>query len=250
MLRKLGSAGRRAITRFRTGVCNVIWPSLRFNEDGLATEHDAPFLRDPRFLDAYGLGRGTGSWRGREVRWRAYIACWAAEWAKHLEGDFVECGVFRGGLSRAIVHYIDLNSLNKRFYLLDTFEGIPAESINEEERRQGRRPGLYEDCFADVQATFAAFPGVRLIRGRVPDTLPQVDAERICYLSLDMNCAAPELAAAEFFWDRLVSGGVILSDDYGFTGFESQRKALDGFTAERGIQVMALPTGQGLIVKP
>ena len=84
----------------------------------------------------------------------------------------------------------------------------------------------------------------------MPDTLPQVDAERICYLSLDMNCAAPERAAAEFFWDRLVSGGVILSDDYGFAGFEAQRKALDGFAAERGVQVMALPTGQGLIIKP
>lgn len=65
-----------------------------------------------------------------------------------------------------------------------------------------------------------------------------------------MNCAAPERAAAEYFWERLAPGGVILSDDYGFAGFESQRQALDEFAAARGVQVMALPTGQGLIIKP
>ncbi len=51
-----------------------------------------------------------------------------------------------------------------------------------------------------------AIRNVTIIRGPVPDTLPRVTAERVCYLSLDMSSAAAEVAALGFFWDRLVPG--------------------------------------------
>jgi hypothetical protein len=50
----------------------------------------------------------------------------------------------------------------------------------------------------------------------VADTLSQVTVTAICYLSLDMNNTTPEIAAAERFWDRLVPGGIIVLDDYGW----------------------------------
>jgi hypothetical protein len=65
-----------------------------------------------------------------------------------------------------------------------------------------------------------------------------------------MNCAPPEVAAAEFFWERLVGGAIVLLDDYGFPGHEAQREALDGFAAAKQVKILCLPTGQGLIVKP
>ncbi len=235
--------------RARRAALGVLWPGLTYCQDGLATEHACPFLRDARFLAAYDLGKRTGSWGWREIHWRAYVACWAAQQVAHLPGDFVECGVNRGGLARAVMHYLDFARLDKTFYLLDTFCGVPEESISPEERRLGRRPGGYAECYAAVQETFKDFPNVRLVRGVVPETLPLVEAEQVCYLSLDMNVAAPEVAAAEFFWDKMPPGAVILSDDYGWRGFEPQRRALDGFAARVGVQVLALPTGQGLIIK-
>lgn len=45
------------------------------------------------------------------------------ERVRNKEGDFVECGVNRGGLSRAVMHYVDFERLDKQFWLLDTFEG-------------------------------------------------------------------------------------------------------------------------------
>ena len=65
-----------------------------------------------------------------------------------------------------------------------------------------------------------------------------------------MNCAAPEIAAAEFFRDNLVSGAVIVLDDYGWKGYIEQKKAFDDFASRKGVQVLSLPTGQGLIFKP
>src|SRR5580658_2219147 len=92
-----------------------------YNQDGLRSVHDHSFMTDPRFQAAYARGlkaAGELSWH-----WRVHIGLWAAETASKLDGDFVECGVNRGFLSSAIMQYLDWDTLNRTFYLLDTFAG-------------------------------------------------------------------------------------------------------------------------------
>jgi len=218
-----------------------------YAEDGLVTNHVPVFGEDPKFLEAYALGKATSSWKAMDLRWRVYIACWMANKVKGLPGDFVECGVNRGGMSRAVLHYVDFERLNKRFYLLDTFSGFP-----EDLREVASEANLddYQDCYDAVLETFRPFPTVRIIRGRVPQTLSQVDSDCVSYLSIDMNVAEPEIAAAEYFWDKMVPGGVILLDDYCYSrSYERQRRAFDDFVRRRSSSVLAMPTGQGLIFK-
>ncbi|MFH1821915.1 MAG: TylF/MycF/NovP-related O-methyltransferase [Methanobacteriota archaeon] len=226
-----------------------------YNQDGLATTHNSDFMKDELFIQSFNLGADTGSWgRGRGLdpqnHWRVYVVLWAANHAKKLEGDFVECGVDRGGHARAIINYVDFKNLNKKFYLLDTFCGLDEKYITEEEKKMGVRAGGYEECYESVKETFKDFGNVEIIRGTVPDTLEDVKAERVSFLSIDMNCTIPEIKAAEFFWDRMVSGGVIVLDDYGFARHIEQKKAFDDFAKRKGVQVLSMPTGQGLIFKP
>jgi O-methyltransferase len=219
-------------------------------QDGLLTVHNSDFRKDPKFREAYRLGKSTGSWGRQDVEWRAYICCWAAWSVRNKSGDFVECGVNRGGYSRAIIHYIDFESLGKKFWLLDTYEGLVGHLISDSERHLGILPGGYSPCYEQVIETFGSIPGVEIIKGIVPDTLEQVKSEKICFLSIDMNNTAPEIAAAECFWDRMVSGGIIVLDDYGWRKQINQKIAFDKFADERGVRVLCLPTGQGLIIKP
>ena len=65
-----------------------------------------------------------------------------------------------------------------------------------------------------------------------------------------MNNTAPEIAAAEHFWDRLVPGGIIVLDDYGWRKQINQKIAFDRFAEARNVNVLSLPTGQGLLMKP
>lgn len=96
-----------------------------YNNDGLITFHDSDFLKDTLFIESYKLGKATKSWL-IPVEWRAYVVCWAANKGKELEGDFVECGVGRGGYSRMVMNYISFKTMkNKKFYLLDTYCGCP-----------------------------------------------------------------------------------------------------------------------------
>ncbi len=89
-----------------------------YRHDGFITFRNADFLNEPLFQEAYRLGQATGSWGSAKVEWRAYVVCWAAAHGRRLEGDFVECGVNRGGYSRAVMHYIGFQELpDRKFYL-------------------------------------------------------------------------------------------------------------------------------------
>jgi hypothetical protein len=220
-----------------------------YNRDGLATWANADFLKDPLFSEAYRLAKETQSF-SHDVQWRVMVGCWAAWQVKELDGDFVECGVNRGGLSRAVMHYVGFQDLKKTFYLLDTFCGLVDDQISEREREHGITEFQYSECFESVKNTFAEFKNVEIVRGAIPGTLDHVKASRVCYLHIDMNCAAPEIAAAEYFWDKLVPGGIILLDDYGWPNHIVQKQTFDEFAAHRGVQILGLPTGQGMIIKP
>ncbi len=242
----------RSINRFSGNWLNrPLYGGARYNEDGLVSAHYPSFQDDPDFLAAYAAGQTTGSWPHGDLRWRAHVVCWAAARGASLPGDFVECGVNRGGYAMAVIRYTNFPSLAKRFFLLDTFEGLVATQLSAAERNSGLRGGGYAPCYDEVLKTFAPYADqVRVVRGIVPDTLEQVDAEKIAFLSIDMNACAPEIAAAEHFWSRLTPGAAMLLDDYGWRKHAEQRLAFDQFVRRHHVPLLALPTGQGLIIKP
>jgi O-methyltransferase len=216
-----------------------------YDADGMKLwEKNLQSLHAPRFTDAYAKGASPDV----HIEFRAYVCCWAAAQAAKLPGDFVECGVNEGWLSLTICNFLGFKSLGKSFYLFDTYNGIPPEQISE---RESARAALhrYVDCYDATKAKFAAFPNVRLVRGRVPETLSSVPIENVSYLSIDMNIVKPERDAIEFFWPKLSTGAVVVLDDYAFGGYEAQHEAMDEFAAKVGVGILTLPTGQGLIIK-
>jgi hypothetical protein len=171
-----------------------------------------------------------------------------------LKGDFVECGVYFGFLSSIIMDYLDWNEAagSRQFLLIDSFEGLSTETLSSDELSLGRDTKYgtdYEDTFDGASANLGRFANTQLIKGYVPDVLPSISAERIAYLHLDMNAAAPEIAAFEYFWDRIVPGGVILMDDYAYDGYEPQKRAFDELAKKLEFSIASLPTGQGLVIK-
>lgn len=228
-----------------------------YDQDGLKTVHNHGFMHDPRFRRAYERGvAAVGS--DYHWDWRVHVGLWAAYSASKLDGDFIECGVNRGFLSSAIMQNLEWDRLGKTFYLLDTFIGVDEKMILErphtaeeiEINRRRRESGYYALDVKEVRRNFSEWRNVRIIQGRVPETLPMVDTKRVCYLHLDMNCAAPEVAALEYFWEKLVPGAMTLFDDYAYVGYESQNEALNALAEKLEARILSLPTGQGLLVKP
>jgi len=227
-----------------------LYNRLSYAKDGLYTIHNCSFITTDEFNKAYVLGRNTGSWGGAEIEWRAHTVLWAAAKAFKLEGDFVECGVNKGGFPRAIMEYLDFGNSSKKFYLLDTFEGFDKELLTEGEKKKYKDVVPYRDSYEYVRKVFEEFKNVILVKGSVPHTLPEVRSEKIAFLSIDMNCVQPEAEALEYFWPKMVSGGVIVLDDFAYRGYEEQNIAHTEWAKTKQIGILTLPTGQGLIIKP
>ena len=79
--------------------------------------------------------------------------------------------------------------------------------------------------------------------------LAQVSATDVSYLHLDMNAALPEVEALRFFWNRMKPGSLVLMDDYAYAGHQPQQRAVNSLAKELGFRPLALPTGQGMIIR-
>jgi len=226
-----------------------------YEEDAIKIgNRNLSFLSDPRFAAAWAsveaAFKRTGDYLP-EVRWRLLICLQAARIALNAEGDFVECGTNLGIFSNAICHDLDFGKLNRRFFLFDTFAGIPAEGLTEEERKRTvhLNDGTYSDCFAKVKKTFENYTNVELVRGKLPDTLSAVEGKRIAFLSIDLNSATYEMQVMRRLWDQLSASAVVVVDDYGFKRHEAQYDAWNEFSARSGAPIIYSPTGQGIIFK-
>lgn len=230
---------------------------LTYYHDLLYTYHNADFLQDPKFQEAYALSKSMDAnelLKDYDIEWRIHVVCWAAQHASHLEGDFIDFGCRTGIFARAIHHFVDLASLSKKYYMLDTFSGLDSRFSSDAELNSQLniiyKQENTERLYNSVLKSFSSFP-VKIIKGTVPETLAQVDAAKLSFVSIDMNSVRPEVAALEFCWNKLVPGGIIVLDDYGYNNqFNALRKAHDEFADSKGVKVLSVPTCQGIIIKP
>lgn len=175
------------------------------------------------------------------IAWRRYVLATLAYNVLPLAGDFVECGVYVGSGIKTVMDYLGGKEFPKTFWGYDTFDYNPVQGHS--------FAGQTEGFFEQVQARFEGYMQVRLIKGFIPDSFVQGMPEEIAYLHIDMNNAAGEIAAMEALFERVVSGGVIVLDDYEWSIYRGQKQAEDPWFEARGYRVVPLPTGQGMLVK-
>ncbi|MCH9809561.1 MAG: TylF/MycF family methyltransferase [Alphaproteobacteria bacterium] len=225
--------------------------SAPYMEDLFATLATAnTWLEDERFQRAYNAGSAISAW-GHDIRWRAYTLMKCAELARDIKGDFVECGVDRGGTAMCVIEYIGRKAFTDRlFYLFDTYTGVVEDQMSTVEADMSRLPNTrYPDVYEKVVETYANMPFAKILRGRVPETLTEFKPGPVAYLHIDMNVAVPECAALEFYWPYLSKGAPVIFDDYGFPYHAPQKSELDKLAKKLGTSIMMLPSGQGLLWK-
>lgn len=221
---------------------NVADPrSQWFMADNLITYgHTAGFRCDPAFIEAV-IGARPKPME-LALAWRTHTLCWAAQSCLALPGDYVECGTYEGYSMEVVLRYLG-GLPDRRCWFYDLFD--PSGAQGEGKRLPEHSPELYET----VRNRFSAWPNVTVTRGKVPDVLHHVSPGPIAFLHIDMNNAEAERGALEMLWGRLATGGMVVFDDYGWTGYQDQKEAADLFSADHGLSILELPTGQGLLLK-
>lgn len=168
-----------------------------------------------------------------------------------IEGDFVECGVWRGGNSILAASMLNLTESRRRIFLFDTFSGMAEPSAEDCEERTGEHASIkYHQtkttdgsnwCFAslnDVKTNFLQFgiqeASLRFIVGDVCSTLGDETnlPEKIAILRLDTDWYESTRKELECLYPRLVRGGILLIDDYGH--WKGARKAVEEYFESSG----------------
>lgn len=212
-----------------------------FADNLLTWGRNLSMLDDARFVAAWRAN--IESEADEAIVWRRYVLACAAYHCVQLDGDFVECGAYTGVGMKTVMDYLGGSGFPRTFWGYDLFE---SDSAGAAHAMPAHGAGLYER----VAAKFAAYPQVRLIRGAIPGAFAQGRPERIAYLHIDLNQAPAEVAALAALFGSVVPGGVVILDDYEWSGiYRAQKLAEDAWFEARRYRVMPLPTGQGLVIK-
>jgi len=163
-----------------------------------------------------------------------------------IEGDFVECGVFKGASPILMSRVLLRREITDRdIYLYDTFEGMPKPTEWDVDYSGARSMDVWEktkwdhvDGSSDVYCSIedvkqnlerTPYPKDRfhLIKGKVEDTIPDTAPAKIALLRLDTDYYESTKHELEHLFPRLQPGGVLVIDDYGH--FQGARKAVDEY---------------------
>ncbi len=179
---------------------------------------------------------------------RLYVLSWLATHALGLPGDFAECGVFKGGSAKLVAEQVASRMMGKQFHLFDTFDGMPEASTTE--GIDHHKPGDFATTSLDaVSRLLRPYPFVAFHPGLIPGTLASVADRSFCYVYIDVDQYQSILDCCEFFYPRMVPGGFMVFDDYGFEWMKGARRAVDEFFADQDCKPLALPNAQALVIK-
>jgi O-methyltransferase len=140
---------------------------------------------------------------------------------KKTDGDYVECGVWRGGMSAAIAEIL---GKKKMVHLYDSFEGLPpAQDIDGEDaiawQKDTNSPGYFDNCAAEEKFAIDAMAMAKhnlyeTHRGWFDKTLPIRNKQPIAILRLDGDWYESIMTCLDHLYPDVVEGGLIILDDY------------------------------------
>lgn len=163
----------------------------------------------------------------------------------NIDGDFVECGVWKGGNIILFKLISDLLKLNKNIYAFDTFEGMPEPGEKDFDLKNidaKKTFDKYKDkdikwCYStldEVKSNIKSFntsyiETYNFVKGKVEETLNNEKnlPNKISLLRLDTDFFESTKKELEVLFPKLVSGGVLIIDDYGH--WKGAKKAVDQY---------------------
>jgi hypothetical protein len=177
---------------------------------------------------------------------------------KHLPGDIVEMGVFKGSGMATFAKFLDIYAPNsiKRVIGFDFFD--PKSAIE----------SLQKDCTQDQDSMNTVYSRIdqndrskeavqkrldnmkitqkyRLVEGDIEETLPEFLRKypgfRISLLYIDVDIERPTYIALKYLWDRVLPNGIVVFDEYEYHSF-SECAGVEKFLKERSLEYSVCTT--------
>lgn len=152
-----------------------------------------------------------------------------------VPGDFMECGVWRGGaviLMRAVLAAFDIS--NRRVWAVDSFAGLPPPDSRFEKdadtvfnfHERSELAVSVDDVRSNINRYSLLDDQIVLLKGLFCDTLPALPSLKLAILRIDGDLYSSTMDVLENMYSNVSPGGVVILDDYGVV-VDSHRAVLD-----------------------
>jgi O-methyltransferase len=205
----------------------------------------APWLTDRDFIETYeSIKQYT-----LVDKYRCFELWQLVRESSKLRGELLEVGVWRGGTGALIAKQAELSGIPSTVYLCDTFCGVVKAGENDSRYKGGEHSDTSEELVAALMGELN-LKNTKILKGIFPDdTAPLIGGGpfRFCHIDVDVYLSAKE--AAEWIWGKLVVGGMLVFDDYGFQSCGGVTKFVNEERGKKGRLVIHNLNGHGIIVK-
>lgn len=207
----------------------------------------APWAGDPDFTDVYRQIKGNtlvDIYRCYEL-WdmAGKIA------TQHPEACFLEVGVWRGGTAAILGRRLEKEGSTIPFYLADTFEGVPKSSAEDTFYNDGEHRDTDQNTVERLLKN--KYGHFKILKGIFPeDTAHLIPEDRrfgLCHIDVDVYNSARDIV--HWIWDRLVPGGIIVFDDYGFHTCDGITRYVNELRKDKNKLILHNLNGHAVIVK-
>lgn len=168
----------------------------------------------------------------------------------NLPGALLEVGVWRGGTGALIARRAELSGIVDPVYLCDTFTGVVKATKKDWFYRGGEHRDASRADVEDLVYRRMNLKNVRIVEGVFPESAPAELGSaqfRFCHIDVDVYRSASDIL--EWLWDRLVVGGIVVYDDYGFPRTSGITKHVDEQRGLPGRLVIYNLNGHAILIK-
>ncbi len=170
--------------------------------------------------------------------------------SKLESGSIIEIGVWRGGTGALIARQSTNCGINNPVYLCDTFSGVVKTGAEDSRYKGGEHADTSRRIVEGLIFDQEKLKNVRILEGVFPDeTSREIEQERFrfCHIDVDVYQSAKDIA--NWIWGKMVQGGIIVYDDYGFVGCDGITKYVEEQIKERDRLIIHNLNGHAVVVK-
>jgi O-methyltransferase len=155
----------------------------------------------------------------------------------HLQGDIVECGVYKGGSAAVMAFQMMRSAVNRHIWLYDAFEGMPTASDKDDQYSHNiQQKFVGSEMLVHRGMARLNIPASRytVVRGWFNETFPKITPLPVALLHVDCDFYEPVKLSLETFYPQVQPGGFVVLNDYG--SFAGCRAATDEFLETSGLR--------------
>ena len=170
----------------------------------------------------------------------AYQLYMCTERTNKLGGNIAEVGTYMGASAKLICKIKGERPL----FIFDTFEGMPDPTDDD---TRHLKKGDFKSSYEFVKNYLSEFSNVEVIKGYFPDSAGPIEGKLFSFVNLDVDLYDSTKKSLEFFYPKMVKGGIILSHDY--STLEGVKLAFDEFLVDKPEILIEMSGSQCLLMK-